>query len=338
MTNVPILEKLSIDFEAPLSYDTACIISNPNFMHLESAFRVEIINSCRGFILLHLDTSLCLWNPSTGVYKQIPLSPFNSHCRFRTHYFYLHGFGYDPLRDDYLIISVSYNHRIVCFTRDIYSCFEIFSMRENTWKEIKGTKLNMISNTGKYGYPKAGLLFNVAIHWIDFHDIMPHVVIAFDLVERKVVQIPFPDGFFDEETQLFHFDVWVFGEFLSLWSVDHGGEVKIWVMKEYKVHSSWTKALVFYTDYIPYRQLFSLICSTKSGDIVAKYRDGLLKYNNEGQLLECEPFADGLFEIGSYIQATVYTKSLFSLPDANVQAVEDDTKNEVLKYSPAPFS
>jgi hypothetical protein len=56
MTNDPILEKLSIDFEAPLSYDTACIISNPNFMHLKSAFRVEIINSCRGFILLHLDT------------------------------------------------------------------------------------------------------------------------------------------------------------------------------------------------------------------------------------------------------------------------------------------
>jgi F-box interacting protein len=308
-------------------------------MNPESDFGDEIINSCRGFIFLHLVKSLCLWNPSTGVYRKIPLSPFNSRCSFRTHYVYLHGFGYDPLRDDYLIISVSYNHRIECVTRDNYSCFEFFSLRENTWKEIKGTKLNMICNSGKYGYPKAGLLFNVAIHWIDFHDKMPHFVIAFDLVERKLVQIPFPDGFFDEETKLFHFDVWVFGECLSLWSVDHGGKVKIWVMKEYKVHSSWTKALVFYTDYIPYRQLiFSLICSTKSGDIIAKYRDGLLKYNNEGQLLECEPFFDGLFEIGSYIQATVYTKSLFSLPDANVQGVEDDTKIAVLKYSPAPFT
>jgi hypothetical protein len=56
MTNDPIFEKLSIDFEAPLSYDTACKISNPNFMHPESDFGVEIINSCRGFILLHLDT------------------------------------------------------------------------------------------------------------------------------------------------------------------------------------------------------------------------------------------------------------------------------------------
>jgi hypothetical protein len=45
MTNDPIFEKLSIDFEAPLSYDTACKISNPNFMHPESDFGVEIINS-----------------------------------------------------------------------------------------------------------------------------------------------------------------------------------------------------------------------------------------------------------------------------------------------------
>jgi len=44
-------------------------------------------------------------------------------------------------------------------------------------------------------------------------------------------------------------------------------KVDIWVMKEHKVHSSWTKNLVLPIDVIPSRR-FSPICFTKSGDIV----------------------------------------------------------------------
>jgi len=50
--------------------------------------------------------------------------------------------------------------------------------------------------------------------------------------------------------------------------MDYGNsKVDIWVIKEYKVYSSWTKILVLPIDDIPSPR-FSPICSTKSGDIV----------------------------------------------------------------------
>ena len=62
--------------------------------------------------------------------------------------------------------------------------------------------------------------------------------------------------------------MWVFGEFLSLWAMDYGdSKVDIWVIKEFKVYSSWTKILVHPIDDIP-SQRFSPICSTKRVDIV----------------------------------------------------------------------
>jgi hypothetical protein len=52
MTNDPIFEKLSIDFEAPFNGDSASL--NLNFLLPQTDLDLEIIGSCREFIL-----SLC---------------------------------------------------------------------------------------------------------------------------------------------------------------------------------------------------------------------------------------------------------------------------------------
>ena len=88
-------------------------------------------------------------------------------------------------------------------------------------------------------------------------------------------------------------------------------------MNEYKVHLPWTTALVLSTYQIP-SNFFYPICSTKSGEIIGT--DGetrLFQYNDKGQLLEHNSFWDGSGPIGD--QLTVYTESLLSLPDDNVQ-------------------
>jgi hypothetical protein len=63
----------------------------------------------------------------------------------------------------------------------------------------------------------------------------------------------------------------------------------------------------------------------------------LEKYNDQGQLLEYNSY----FKFNSKCgwQVALYIESLLSLPD-NEQAQEEDSnkKNEVLKYSPLPFS
>jgi hypothetical protein len=216
---------------------------------------------------------------------------------------------------------------------------EFFSLRANTWKEIEATQFSWpIGNEP----PTSGFLFNEAIHWVAYRsDLIRHVVVAFDLLERKLFDMHLPDDF-DRGFKLKDFGLWVFGEFLSLWAVYYGdvhdkSTLEIWVMKEYKVDSPWTKTLV-----LPFggtaRKNFPPICSTKSGDIIGTNGyTGLEKYNDQGQLLEYNSY----FKFNSKCgwQVALYIESLLSLPD-NEQAQEEDSnkKNEVLKYSPLPFS
>ncbi|MCI02871.1 F-box protein [Trifolium medium] len=130
------------------------------------------------------------------------------------------------------------------------------------------------------------------------------VILAFDLMERKLLEIPLPDGF---GYYLSEIGLWEFGEFLSLWAM-RDGIVIIWVMKEYKVHSSWTKILVFPIGGIPY---FSPIYSTKNDDIIGTIRGTeLVKYNSKGQLLGHRSYCNDTR--GS--QVVMYTESLLSLP------------------------
>jgi hypothetical protein len=104
-------------------------------------------------------------------------------------------------------------------------------------------------------------------------------------------------------------------------------------MKEYKLHSSWTKTLLIPIDCNIF--WFSPIYSTKSGDIIGtNFLGGLVKYNDKGQLLE---YQEGR---GNVRQVAMYTESLLS-PHVDLEQVyEDDTnkKNQVLKYSHSPFS
>ncbi|AES91736.1 hypothetical protein MtrunA17_Chr4g0066411 [Medicago truncatula] len=111
-----------------------------------------------------------------------------------------------------------------------------------------------------------------------------------------------------------HCCLWVFREFLSVWAMERA-TVEIWVMKEYKVHSSWTKTLVLSISGIPY---FSPICCTKSGHIIGT--DGynrLMKYDDKGRLFERHTH----FKDKNYHRSRVamYTESLLSLPIDNMQ-------------------
>jgi len=180
-----------------------------------------------------------------------------------------------------------------------------FSLRDNTWKEIEGTHLAYRTD---FSDPKVGSLFNGAIHWFAYSlDLSVYLIVAFNLMERKLFEIPLPDDFYHSLRDV---GLWVFGELLSLWDkIHYNNTIEIWVMKEYKLHSSWTKTLVLrIDDAIPN---FSPICSTKSGDIIG--RDGglgLVKYNDKGQLLEHRSYRN--YPLWS--QAIMYTESLLSLP------------------------
>jgi F-box interacting protein len=253
------------------------------------------------------------------------LAPLGFNLDTSADYFY--GFGYDQSTDDYLVVSMSSG------TNSSY--LEFFSLRANAWKEIdEGTRIRYANATEDYR--KEGSFFNGAIHWFAYrHQLEKNVIVAFDLMERKLIGMHLPDQF-DLEID-YYSGLWVFREFLSLWALSHDNvTVEIWVMKEYRVHSSWTKTYVLPTDDI-FTNYFSPLCCTKSGDIVGTYgRYRLVKYNDEGHLLGHvhsyfnHPYR---FRVVMYTESrwhkqedpykfrvVMYTESLLSLPGDNVQA------------------
>jgi hypothetical protein len=128
------------------------------------------------------------------------------------------------------------------------------------------------------------------------------------IVERILLEIPLPNDD-DFEYSFAVSNLWVFRGFLSLWVRDED-KVDIWVMKEYKVKSSWTKTLVLDLHTISY---ISLVCCTKSGDIVGTDGcTGLVRYDDdEGEFLEHNYYckdSDNVFGL------VVYTESLLSMP------------------------
>jgi F-box interacting protein len=274
--------------------DFASVSLNLHFLLSESYSKLQIKGSCRGFILLHCTSRLYIWNPSTGFHKQIPVSPFGSNLD--AEYFY--GFGYDQSTDDYLVVSMSGDP----------SHFEFFSLRVNTWKQIE---FFPYANPCE-DKPNAGVLYNGAIHWLAYrYDLQKDVIVAFDLTERQLFDVYLPDEYTDT---LDYCSLWVFGELLSFSAIDYGNNRdEIWVMKEYKVHSSWTKTLVLSIGSTP-NESFSPLCCTKGGDIIGTDHDtGLVKYDDKGQLLEYHSYSHE-FEVA------VYTESLLSLPIESEQA------------------
>ncbi|GAU41604.1 hypothetical protein TSUD_196740 [Trifolium subterraneum] len=292
-------ESRSIDFEAPsLDDDSASVSRNLNFMPFQSYLHIEIKGSCRGFLLLHCYGQhwiydIYLWNPSTGFHKNIPLSP--SASKLEDNYFY--GFGYDHSTDDYLLVTMSsedsYNQLSVLH-------LEFFSLRANTWKEIEGTQFSYSNIMDNEEPTSAGFLFNGAIHWFAYRpDLGENVIVAFDLMEKKLFNMHLPDDF---DRGLDGFGLWVFGESLCIWAensmpVDFDDD----------------------DDYIENHRLelkYGLGKNTKCIHLGLRLLFCLLMAFLLGQLLEHHTYckdARGLY-------VAMYIESLLSLPGDNKQA------------------
>ncbi|XP_058732832.1 F-box/kelch-repeat protein At3g06240-like [Vicia villosa] len=247
----------SIDYEEQLDLVNASI-KRFNFLQPQDDSLIQIISSCRGFIFFYYSSNFCIMNPCSKVYKQIPLAPNEFETNLESGYiYYLYCFGYDQLRDDYLVVSLS-----CILAQEDFSRLEYFSLKDNKWKEIENTHFPYTLDKID---PRVGSLYNDAIHWLALHsDSLMEVIIAFDLIERKLFEMPFPN---DVEHKSDRCELWIFGEFLSLWGMDcENRRIEIWVMKEYNVHSSWIKGIVLSLNILPPHK-FSPICSTKNGDI-----------------------------------------------------------------------
>lgn len=314
----------SIDLNPSLHDDSASVSLKVKFLSPKPFF-VRILGSCRGFILFNCNRSriLCLWNPSTDVHKFAHWSPLD----FR-HYPFLCALAYDPSTDDYLVVQASHPPR----SGNYATCMEFFSVRANAWKQIETKNLSYRKCSPNhcptnYVECEVGSVLNGAIHWLAFNcNLSTELIVTFDVTEKSFSEILLPLRFNYSAFQ--HCLLGVRGELLSLSAVWYVS-VEIWVMKEYKVQSSWTRNIVVSYDSHILRGYFFPICSTKNGDIVGTDNHSVLaKCNDKGQMQEERPYC----ELDSFgLQLAVYTESLLSLPCNSVTKLENKTNNNLQK-------
>ncbi|XP_057762190.1 F-box/kelch-repeat protein At3g06240-like [Arachis stenosperma] len=304
---------VSVDIDAAFHRHTAVKeVSLP--LKMNTPFDFKVMCSCRGLLLLHRAPHfLIVWNPLIGSSKKVSYSHIVS--RIHRKYFMfpdiacLYGFGYDALQDDYLVVVASQD-------KNDQEHFDCLSLRTNSWTNLD---FALSKPLGTSNWQSRGFFLNGAIHWASFRF---YSILIFDLKERSFSTISMPEqvmGYLDP-THLI-----LLGGCLALYSCD-SKETNIWVMKEYKVHSSWTFYQISHEDCVP-------LCLSNGSDIVAL--DSFLisrlpclyfaKYNVRGELLQLK-----------YVQVPcrdwsrrymVYTESLVPVP-SEIKDKDKDKKKK----------
>ncbi|KAJ4843906.1 hypothetical protein Tsubulata_034255 [Turnera subulata] len=250
---------------APLSFP----LERPNFP------TDQWIGSCNGLVCVALDqqcNQLVLWNPTTGVYRQLPDKPVDTSSYAAYPVF---GFGYDSVSDDYKIFLSSIDDRGY---EDDISTTLIYSLRANSWKEIY---------TEGLGYVDKGLFLNGALHW----DYNGKEIVVFDL-EKEVIHDfllpPLELNILDKARQNFTaypVGLGIVGGYLSVSGYD--SRLQIWIMKEYGVQESWVRIIELATATISevYYKCDDLLpqCINDQGYMVIQHEKGinLIDFNLE---------------------------------------------------------
>ncbi|XP_049362280.1 F-box/kelch-repeat protein At3g23880-like [Solanum verrucosum] len=178
---------------------------------------VTILGSVNGLICLSIDKDLILWNPSIRKFKK-----FRDPQSGR---YFLHGFGYDQLHDDYNLVLISKEVRI-------------YSSNSDSWR--------IIVNDRSHGLVREtdGIFVNGKLHWAkspsqDQHSYNGWDITSIDVTDGKWGKVEKPfygEGDFDLTPC-----VGVLGSDLSNLCNNQSLQTDVWIMKEYEIKESWTK-------------------------------------------------------------------------------------------------
>ncbi|XLR63277.1 F-box protein CPR30-like [Arachis ipaensis] len=198
------------------------------------------------------------------------------------------------MQDDYLIV-------VACHDKHDEIHFNCLSLRTNSFIYHDAGSLKHLRFDSRLS---CRLFLNGAIHWVSFNlKDYRYAIIIFDLKERTFSMLSVPE----QLVSISYSDpgLALLGGCLAFYyRNDDYCNTDIWVMKEYKVHSSWTLYQIPCQDSQP-------LCLSSNGDIIGKDYDidniGFFIYNVRGDLLKH-------FKNLSFEAATVYTESLLPLP------------------------
>jgi len=222
---------------------------------------------------------IVLWNPSTEEYKVLPSSPTESHVLYEEDCYYVHGFGYDHVRDDYKVIRyISYLDVHGDFEDDMEGesirllrddVWEIYNLRSNSRR-----KLDLDLPRAHHVWVGVYVYMNGVCHW--YQDEFEHkgYLVSFALSNEVFCTTPLPlymNNSFDSVFLLRY--LMVLNDHIAL--ISNYVEMTtfhISILGELGVKESWTKLFVIG----PLPCIEHPIGDGKNGDLFFKRKDGEL--------------------------------------------------------------
>ncbi|XP_045830825.1 F-box/kelch-repeat protein At3g06240-like [Trifolium pratense] len=242
-----------VELDLPNSFQE----ENPNFGILDSG-------SITGILCLYSQNNdrIVFWNPTTKEFKVIPPSPLESVPPYQQFLIYLHGFGYDHVRDDYKLLrhvsyfppsfgdceylGISYHdlpHEDIL--RD--SFYETYSLRSNSWKKLDTWHDSSVRGS----YLGERLYLDGKCNWWDYIDSdLPNVksaLASFDLANEVLFTTLIPlDVPIDvaDEYMFYHHLVELCGFIAFITWIIGTSTFDISILYEVGVKESWTKLFI----------------------------------------------------------------------------------------------
>ncbi|OMO59359.1 hypothetical protein CCACVL1_24896 [Corchorus capsularis] len=240
--------------------------TKPDFpLQLEFTEERDVLGSCNGLLLVAVhgeDKGMKLWNLTTGECQKLPPSCPSSNDVKGTF-----GFGYDKSTNDFKVITFGYVDDSNYLLDDIERVVQIYSLRSNTWKRIKGFPLS-ISFTDQ---TKSGTLVDGVIYWTVKSPSLGKCVLGFNLKSEKFEKSRLPNDVYGQGDSLL--GLWVIEGCLSL-AENHNGAIDIWKLErdENSTWQSWIKiTLIMNLKELECRKCWLPHCIMNNGEILLTY-------------------------------------------------------------------
>ncbi|XP_026384925.1 F-box/kelch-repeat protein At3g06240-like [Papaver somniferum] len=276
----------------------------------------QILGSCNGLICIapYSFGNLCIWNPCTKEYKEVPEIPieFPSVAAEQQDYLTMYRFGYDCRIEDYKVL------RIVGFDAGVVSEARLYTLGLNTWRSLGFIPFNF--SFGK----NAGYLLNGVLYWIvsvcRTGNESSGVIVSFDICNETFHDMPLPNNYSNKDRSVSELGMWE-GKLCILRMnhkehpkicKHHDDHVDVWTMNG----NTWSKFLNItaqLTD-LSYRRPLQTL---PNGDILLEGRpeegEGicLVSYNpklERARTLKIHGFPED-FELVTYIETLVSVNS-----------------------------
>ena len=234
-----------------------------------------------------------LWNPSVRRMLSLPDHP-SWRYRVSGNYVAAMGFGFDPITNDYKIVTISYTFR----DEGVQNAF-LYTMKTRTWCEIS------FPITSYYYVDPRGYLVNGVLHWLTTHFVketwkIGHKdILTFNLSTHVfgTIELPRPINEGMPFTNI--------NETLGLIS-GNGKNTRIWVRStEYYDTSSW---VVYFQGEVDTRRLGISIQLSVNGDLLFVSFPGGFQLNNSETSIQSRLVAYSIFS--EDMQMERYVESL----------------------------